>query len=314
MPVRLQWEPPSRDTWETLFDTIPRSNLLQSWAYGEAKQRAQRTSIRRGIVWHEARPIALIQTLEYSFGPLCVVRCNRGPLWLGTVDDALRNDTYAALRCSARWWRGRALLIAPELDDKRPLTPALERLGYRRRGAARWRSAWIDLSATPDHLRASLDRRWRNHLHQAERSGIVVQVDAEQSSFEWLMERYRTLIAERRFSGIDIELLANLRQAQRKSDDMLVVYATRGMDRVAGMLTVRHGAAATYVVGWTGDEGRKLNAQHLVLWTALRELKARGCGAFDVGGIDAHATPGIASFKRGLKGSEYNLVGEFFAL
>ena len=40
-------------------------------------------------------------------------------------------------------------------------------------------------------------------------------------------------------------------------------------------------------------------------------MKKRGCIGFDVGGIDEENTPDITKFKRGLRGEEYTLVGEW---
>ena len=42
------------------------------------------------------------------------------------------------------------------------------------------------------------------------------------------------------------------------------------------------------------------------------EMKQCGCAWFDLGGIDEKNTPGIAKFKRGLRGEEYTLVGKLY--
>ena len=82
-------------------------------------------------------------------------------------------------------------------------------------------------------------------------------------------------------------------------------------EAVAGILLVRHGDAATYLIGWNGDEGRKRKANNRLLWEAVGELSRRGVRWFDLGGIDERLTPGIAAFKRGMNGAEYRLAGEF---
>jgi lipid II:glycine glycyltransferase (peptidoglycan interpeptide bridge formation enzyme) len=83
---------------------------------------------------------------------------------------------------------------------------------------------------------------------------------------------------------------------------------------VAGVLIVRHGTSATYLVGWSGDDGRKARATNALLWAALGELARRGCEWLDLGGIDDTATPGVAEFKRGMGGREYVLSGTYLAL
>ena len=71
---------------------------------------------------------------------------------------------------------------------------------------------------------------------------------------------------------------------------------------VAGVLVARHGLAATYLIGWSGPEGREVNAANLLLWNAMLGEKWRGARWFDLGGIDRKHNPGVAAFKAGMKG------------
>lgn len=71
---------------------------------------------------------------------------------------------------------------------------------------------------------------------------------------------------------------------------------------------MRHGASATYAVGWTDDAGRRTRAQNLLLWRAIPELKAHGTKWLDVGGINA-AGCGVGRFKMGLGGAFFTLTG-----
>ena len=105
-----------------------------------------------------------------------------------------------------------------------------------------------------------------------------------------------------------------------RPDDMLVLRAQTaggtggGHDSVAGILLARHGDAATYLIGWNGDDGRRLKANNRLLWQAVVELPRLGVRWLDLGGIDERLTPGIAAFKRGMNGEEYRLAGDFIAL
>ena len=79
---------------------------------------------------------------------------------------------------------------------------------------------------------------------------------------------------------------------------------------VAGICVVPHGVAATYLMGWNGEQGRKLKANQLLLWEAVTHFKKAGYRWFDLGGIDEENTPGIANFKLGMNGERYELAGE----
>ena len=80
---------------------------------------------------------------------------------------------------------------------------------------------------------------------------------------------------------------------------------------VAGVYLAFHGSAATYLLGWSGNQGRRSRASHYLLWHSIEYLKQLGLLGFDLGGIDASANPGIARFKLGIGGERYELVGEY---
>ena len=79
---------------------------------------------------------------------------------------------------------------------------------------------------------------------------------------------------------------------------------------LAGICIVSHGPAATYLLGWNGEQGRSLKANQFLLWNAMMILKEQGIRWFDLGGIDEESTPGISGFKLGVNGTRYTLVGD----
>ena len=53
------------------------------------------------------------------------------------------------------------------------------------------------------------------------------------------------------------------------------------------------------------------NAHHLLFWHVIAEMKAAGCRALDLGGYTTNEKYG--AYKRGMKGREYRLAGEWLA-
>lgn len=303
--VTLDWTS-NRDGYEALLTTAGRSNLLQCWAWGEAKAEAEGWRPRRAILSSGTMAVAIAQVLEKRIGPACVARLNRGPVWL--YDDLTAEAKAAALAClrrQYRWWRASALLAAPELET----APA----GFRRRAGTPWCSAWIDLGRDPADLRKGLNGKWRNMLVNAEKAGLEVEVLTGGAGIDWLLPRYEEMMAAKGFAGITPALLTALAR-HADAEDLLVLRALADGADASAVLLARHGAAATYLIGWNSEAGRKTRANHLLLWQAVEQLRDRGGRWLDLGGIDPVNTPGVASFKRGMNGAEYTLAGEFLSL
>ncbi len=310
--LALEWDRSDPDTWSGLLVRARRSNLLQSWAYGEAKAATEGWRVRRGVIVGGEEPVACLQALEKAWGPFAgVVRINRGPLFLTVGPEArLRRAVYRCIRRAWPFSSRRLLLIAPEIEaDEAAL---LADLCFCRRGSRGWCSVWIDLDISDDTLRANLKGNWRNQLKAAERAGLAFAVSDGEHAFDWLMARHREAMIEKGFSGPSPDLLSRFRA--EAPDSLPVMTATAGGERVGAILVARHGIACTYVVGWNGPEGRRLRAHNFLVFHSLAEMRRRGCAWFDLGGIDDAATPGVATFKRGLGGAEYRLAGEFWGI
>jgi len=114
-------------------------------------------------------------------------------------------------------------------------------------------------------------------------------------------------------AGIPVTLYKSLwHNLKNENQPVLVFRAFADDEAVAGICVVPHGSAATYLLGWNGKHGRKLKANQFLLWNAITFLQQEGFRWFDLGGINEEKTPGIASFKLGVNGVRYALVGELW--
>ena len=80
---------------------------------------------------------------------------------------------------------------------------------------------------------------------------------------------------------------------------------------IAANLISIHSRMCTYEIGWNSKKGRTLYANNFLLWNTIIKLKKQGFSSFDLGGLNELNNPGITKFKRGLKGEEYSLIGEW---
>jgi lipid II:glycine glycyltransferase (peptidoglycan interpeptide bridge formation enzyme) len=315
MNPSLSWSTATRSEWDKLFADVDRSNLLQSWAYGEAKRVTQGWQVQRQVICLGGRPLALVQVLDRSVLGARVLRINRGPLWLGRPDDLHQvAGVFDFLRRQAGLWRARLLLIAPELPSGPPYDVLLREARFLRRRVPAFRSVRVDLELALPKLWRNLRKNWREQVLNSERAGVTVSSEYGDEPFDWLMSRHDKLMAERGFMSVSVDFVRAMRPALRAPKEFEILRASAGGAWVAGLLVFRHGSCATALVGWNGPEGRKLNANNSVYWQAMRRASEQGCRWIDFNHIDDHGLPGIANWKRGLGGAEYTLAGEYVCL
>jgi len=311
--LHLVWDDMSPEQWSQWMVQAGRSNLLQSWAYGEAKAMNSGWRVKRGAFYRDGEPTAFVQVLQKSVaGVLLVSRINRGPLFLKLPGLLELEAVWRALAAQGNVFQGKVLAVAPELRLSGQHLVLLSRLGFRQFSSVAWESVWVDLSIALSELRKKLDGKWRNALLSAEKSGLHLESGCDDGLFEWMMEKYRELMLEKAFTGIPIDLLLALRTQLPAESQLLILRAMQGEEAVAGICLVRHGAAATYLLGWNGPAGRHLKANQYLLWQAIAYLQQSGLDWFDLGGINEDDTPGIAAFKLGLRGEQYESAGEYW--
>jgi Acetyltransferase (GNAT) domain len=300
--------------WAALFAQVDAPHLVQSWAYGEAKQAAGAWRARRFVFERDGEPVAICQVLDKSVaGIRWATRLNRGPLFLGgdpPSDDTI-DDVYRTLRARWRHLRG-VLVLAPALPVGEENHHLVSEAGFRERNRHGWCSARLDLRLDEAQLRKNLTAQWRNRLKVAERSDLELRVSQTPNDVEWIVERHVENMKEKDFVGPAPGFLRALYSAA--PDEFLVFQARLGPEPVGGMAVCRFGGAAECYVGWFGPEGRTVNVGNFLYWQVALELQRRGCRYLDLGGFvlsDKHGH--FNRFKAGLRGAEYQLLNEWLA-
>jgi lipid II:glycine glycyltransferase (peptidoglycan interpeptide bridge formation enzyme) len=176
----------------------------------------------------------------------------------------------------------------------------------------------IDLTKDEDALRAAMESSWRNKLSKAERSELVVQkAGLKPAQYRWLLDAEAKQRVKRGYRSMPTEMTERWQDAKAdgsggdRGAGLAVFRADLKRDAAAGMLFLIHGTRATYHVGWTSDEGRTHAAHNLILWTAMKELRARGVTVLDLGGVNTQSGAGIARFKLETGGRVLMRAGAF---
>ena len=306
--MQVLWNPPERSTWDALHRSASGA-LQQHWSYGAALH-AGAARCMRALVTADGAPVAIAQFMCRRIGFLVeVALCTRGPVWLTPLDAVGRARAYRALKKTFPARLPRVVMFSPD----EPAADGAPGAGLHRVMTG-YSTVQIDLTRAPDELRADLAGNWRNRLVAAERSALKVQRGGTKpAQYRWLLEREATQRDRKTYRGLPLEFVEAYQAAcTDPAAALLHLRADLGRDAQAGMLFLVHGDAATYHVGWSSEEGRKLGAHSLLLWHAINVLRERGLRRLDLGGVDTERGAGIARFKIGTGGAVVTLAGTYW--
>ncbi len=295
------------------FNQINCSNLPQAWNYGEAKKKEGWWPLRYKIELEENWAIFQVLRKKIPKTPFYIYRINRGPLF---PDFSKSNNVFKALvitkiRKMFHPLSLRPLLLAPELSNEFDSFFMMKKAGFFSFKKKYYNSSFLDLNKNIETIRKGLDSKWRNLLKKSEESLLEISCSSTLSDFDLLIKRYQSLMDQKSFVGTPIYLIKKLYELVDGKEQMYIFKASLEKKVVAIILVHTHGSTGTYLLGSNSEEGRELSANHLLLWNAINHLKENHFKWFDLGGMDENNLAGITHFKRGMKGEEYRLLGEW---
>ena len=305
--MKVQWDGHDMVTWDQAHAQAAGA-LQQDWAYGSTRV-AMGSSVLRAVVHADGVPVAMAQFIVRRFGRWAgFALCSRGPIWLQNLRGADKAQAYKAIGQSIPLPGLRFLMITPDESQ----SPELG-LPHLRRIMTGYATVMLDISKPMEELRANLDKRWRHRLGGAEKSELSIhRMGTNPGQYRWLLDAEMEQRVRRGLQGYpDIWFERYAESRKQPSKNILSLRADVGRDRVAAMMFLLHGEAATYQVGWTSDAGRDLHAHNLILWKGIEELKERGIRQLDLGGVNTGRSAGIARFKMATGGVVKVLAGSY---
>ena len=300
--------------WIHLWKNVAFANLMQSWEYGEAKRIQKWKPFRFVILDKHEKPQAMFQVLFKGL-PLIggAVRINRGPVYFQDfIEEPLANKiickifkSIKILARQRRWWY---ISFSPELTDSSDNKLVLESIGMKQIPKyIAYGSMRLSLNSPVDDLFMGLKGKWRNLLRKAQKSELEVVEVFNKEDIDVIIDIYIKFQEEKNFTGIPKKLLVSMLGNQTETIKYKV-YKTLFENKLSGFIFIAfHGDTATYLIGWTSHEGRKQNANYILLWNAICQSKELGLKWFDMGGVNENTSKGIRHFKQGVCGQEYIL-------
>lgn len=305
----LQLDQIERARWDSLLGSVPAA-YQQDWAYGEVMAVSGARVIRASVLDPKGEVCALAQIILKPVALIATFAlCSYGPVWVKPMSEPEKQIAFRTLRRGLKIRWPRLFAISPD--------ETLKPQGFNRilTGDATVR---INLKKDEETLRAGLDGKWRNRLVVAEKSDLkFTPAGNRPGQYQWLLEKEAEQRKSRGYRGLPPDMTIAWQDAKAgakgadKRAGVLVFRADLGRDQTAAMLFLTHGVMATYHIGWSSDEGRKLGAHNLILWNAMLALKEKGVKVLDLGGVNTGSGAGIARFKLGTGGEVLQRPGSF---
>lgn len=218
----------------------------------------------------------------------------RGPVWQAPMTcDAARLATRALITQLRRTCRG--VIVTPDTIAGQDPMQGDGLLPLVTGGC----QARLSLAGTAADRMARQHGKWRNRLRRALDADLTLH-DAPfpADRDHWLLTREEAQSQSRGYRRLSASF-THAWATQNGPQSTRLFTAQRNGEPLAAMLFLLHGSAASYHIGWSGEEGRALGAHNRLLWEACNWLAARGFDWVDLGTLDTETTPGLARFKLG---------------
>ncbi|WP_372529410.1 lipid II:glycine glycyltransferase FemX [Parvularcula marina] len=293
----IRWNGLSAKAWDKQLVRAAFAPCQQAHAFGEVIA-AHGGEVLRAELVTEGETAGLCQVAVRKFPGFRLATAMMGPVWLNEgLPEGARAAMIDELGRTLPIKGFHAFLLMPQGEG----SGAEEKLRLRR-VVSPYHTVLLDLTQDEEALLAEADGKWRNRLRAAEKAGLTVNpLGRRAEQYKWLLEAERRQQKRLGYRALS-PLMVPAWQEKAGKDSVIGFEAKLGAERVAGMLLFRHGATATYHIGWASKSGRDANAMNLLLWQSIRQLKKKGVTMLDLGGVDTDHAPGVARFKLGTGG------------
>lgn len=306
--LTIEWDKCSEREWNRLLESAATHAFQQSWGYGEAL-REFGAPVTRAVVKVDGTIVALAQIHSKTYVKFITLKMAMfGPVWLGQVDDATKAATYKQLKQELKGRYPTFRVFMPNSDD----AAVFKQLGMKQ-VVSGYSTAMIDLRQSEDTLIKNMNRMWRNYA-KAETAGElefkVHVVGQKPSQYAWILEKELEATGKKGYDTVN-PLLVPKYQNHAGKETVMAFRAEADRENVAAVLMLVHGNTATYHMGWANEKAKELGAPTVLLWSAMRKLKAKGIEWFDLGGLNTKDLAGIARFKLNSGGELVTLPGSY---
>lgn len=290
--------PAERDRWDSFVSSHPKGHLLQSWAWGEFKERHRWPAERVLVSDSHGQPLAGAQILFREVAGVALAYIPKGPV-MDWQDRPVADELMRAIRQATRKHRALYLKIEPnELEDPALAGMLAERYGFQVSSETIQPRSTIrvDLSGEPGILSAKepapgtwlarMAPKHRYNIKLASKRGVTCRL-ADPADFGAF---YQLMVVTGKRDQFGTHAASYYRDAWEifqkapQGNSALVLAELEGKI-IAAAMVFAFGEESAYLYGASSDENRRDMPTYLVQWSAMLWAKEQGARYYDFWGI-----------------------------
>jgi len=334
-------------TWNKIVTSFENSHFMQSWQWGETKERNGWKPFYK--IWGDeespsAAALILQRTITFLGGliKLRIQYSPKGPLIRDLADEGIVSIVFDELRMFARDQRAIFLKADPDIvigvgvpgeEDfsNNDICPRIQNL----LGTGGWvyspdqiqfrNTVLVNLSQSEDSLLSNMKQKTRYNIRLSERKGVIIR-DGTREDFNLLYRMYAETSMRDGFAIREIGYYQTLWEIfsrdwnphgnpnNRSGLDVLIA-EVEGIP-TAAVVIIYFAGVAYYYNGMSLPIHRKLMPNYLLQWEAIKRAKNAGCKLYDLWGApeifnQRDTLWGVYRFKRGFGGYVQRSVGAY---
>lgn len=320
----------SKSAWHALLRQLPNPHALQSWDWGEFKQRWGWNPFRLAFFADDV-PVAVAQILRRQIPrtPWSMVYVPKGPIF--RQDDlSVAAEILAQLETVARERRALFMKIDPDVplafgvgETKAPNADGIAiRTLMEKRG---WRyspqqiqfknTVLLNVAAEDKTLLARMKSKTRYNIRLAGRKGVTIRRGTV-DDLNAFYDLYAITSARDNFFIRPREYYLDVWQSFLDDSQAELLLAEFENTVIAGVLLFYFGDTAWYMYGASDNTFRNVMPNYLLQWHAMQTARAHGCETYDLWGApdifdESDGMWGVYRFKTGFGGITRHGLGAY---
>lgn len=325
--------------WDVQIKQFETAHILQSWAWGEFKQRTTGWSPERLLLLdaHSGEIVAAASLLTRKVGPLRVMYIPKGPVFadggLSQFAEVLGYFERLARQRLAIWLKIDPDIIAarglpsdagidyadrpdrPEETGQHALKILKDRNWRFSEDQIQFRNTfYLDLTQSEDDILRGMNQSTRRKIRKSEKSGVVIREAATESDLRALYEIYAVTGERQDFLIRPWDYYRDLWQSFQAAGLAHILLAEVDDTVIGGIVLLHFGQRVWYFYGMSSNQYREYNANHALQWTAIRWAKSQGYQLYDWWGApdqfdESDPMWGVYQFKHGFGGDVVRHIG-----